>query len=525
MKHLLYFAGYKMVVLRWHANAFTGIAEFEPQDKGFAAFARLLGEEVNSPVKLLVDIIEEDFRFERAPHIFGRDRNALHKRLVQKYFRNNPHTYVEVQGRDKLGRRDDVVLMSSLTNSKLFEPWLKILHANKIALEGIYSLPLVGEALVKSLNASGKNVLLISQQVPSSVRQSFYAKGKLKLSRLAPSEEDTGSQIDVIREETERTVRYLENQQFVDTENKIDVYVIAASADQQLFANELKGDTRKQFHILDKDRLAFDLGIKSITPNPYSYWLFAQLLLGDKQKKQHYGTNQDRRYFFHHVARKTMYVGAAGILSLSVIWGASLFISGLLMSAQRQEIMSETTQYERLYEEIVSDISRLNLNVNDVRDVVDAAEKIKEQYAATPIDYMQRISRSLNRHPRIQIDNIKWVSTEDSGHSFGETKKPLDRRMLRLIQTGRKVLSYEKAIVEAYVTDFNDNPRIAIEEVNKFIATLGKYHKDGTIEVIKMPFDVDPASRTVGQGLNNSTNQQVERAANFVFVLIKESER
>ena len=524
MKHLLYFAGYKMVVLRWHANAFTGIAEFEPQDKGFAAFARLLRDEIENPVKLLVDIIEEDFRFDRAPHIIGKDRSSLHRRLVQKYFRTNIHTYLEVQGRDQSGRRDDIVLLSSLTNSKLFEPWLKILQSNKIALEGIYSLPLVGEGLLKPLNATGRNVLLISQQVPSSIRQSFYLRGKLKLSRLAPSEEDIASQIDVIREETERTVRYLENQQYVDTENRIDVYVIVPGTSQQAFETGLKGDTRKQFHILDKDRLAFDLSIKSITPSPYSYWLFAQLLLADKHKKQHYATKEDRKYYFHHVARKAMYVGAGAILSLSIVWGAALFIGGVVMASHRQETMQETTQYERQYEEIIGDISKLNLNVNDVRSVVDIAEDIQKQYGASPVNYLQRISKSLNRHPKIRIDNIKWVKTEDTGHSFGETKKSLDRRMLRLIQMGRKSMSYEKALVEAYVTDFNDNPRIAIEEVNRFINTLEKYYQDGRIEVIKMPFDVDPSSRTVGEGLGGSSTKR-DRAANFAFVLVKETER
>src|SRR5688572_6110037 len=146
LKHLLYFAGYRMIVLRWQANAFVGVAEFEPDDKGFAAFKALLQNEIEAPVRLLVDILEEDFRVESCPHVYGRDKAALHARLLNKYFRQYPHKTLRIQGRrqDKV-RRDDVVLLSALTNPALFRPWIEILNELKIPLEGIYSLPLVGE--------------------------------------------------------------------------------------------------------------------------------------------------------------------------------------------------------------------------------------------------------------------------------------------------------------------------------------------------------------------------------------------
>ncbi|HEX7028127.1 MAG TPA: hypothetical protein VF268_12870, partial [Gammaproteobacteria bacterium] len=143
MRHILYFAGYRMVLLRWHANSFKGMTEFEPDAKGYAAFARLLQEEVKKPVKLLIDIIEEDFRLETVPHLYGRDRAAFHARLANKYFRSYPHVHIETQTRQSTGRRDDVVLLSALTNPSLFEAWIDILYKYRIPLEGIYSLPLV----------------------------------------------------------------------------------------------------------------------------------------------------------------------------------------------------------------------------------------------------------------------------------------------------------------------------------------------------------------------------------------------
>jgi hypothetical protein len=123
----------------------------------------------------------------------------------------------------------------------------------------------------------------------------------------------------------------------------------------------------------------------------------------------------------------------------------------------------------------------------------------------------------------IEIKNVKWVQTNDSSHSFGEKKTPVDARMQRLFQSGKKATHYQKALVEATVTDFKGNPRLAIEEVNRFIDALGKIHSDGTVEIIKLPFDVDPASRTVGVGLQESGGRKQPKA-DFAFVMLKETE-
>jgi hypothetical protein len=522
MKHILYFAGYRMVLLRWHANAFMGTAEFEPDAKGFAAFARLLREEVKKPVKLLVDIIEEDFRLEHAPHLIGRDRTAFHRRLANKYFRSYQHVHVETQERQTTGRRDDVVLLSALTNPGLFGPWIEVLYKYKIPLQGIYSLPLVGEGLLKTLRAQNKSALVISQQVPSSIRQSFYHRGKLKLSRLAPGGDDTISNIDALNEEIERTVRYLENQHYVDLEKKLDIYIIAPGTEHPVLSRELRNDSQKEFHIIDKDRLAADLGIKSMLPGKYSHSLFTHLLLAGKYRKRHYGTLKNKFYFYHYLARRGMFAMAACLFSVSLLWSMSLAIDGFVLSLHRRSLTEENRKYESLYKEAVSDIGEVDLDVSDIRDAVTVAEKLEKYYQATPIEYMKRISKSLEQNPGVEIKTIEWLQTGDSNHTFGEVQKASDRRS-NLRMQNRKPLRYEKALVEANITDYNDNPRIAVESVNRFIKDLRRNLPDGTVEVIKMPFDVDPSSRIVSHGAGAPGRQSNDKAT-FTFVLMRERE-
>lgn len=508
-----------MVVLRWHANAFTGMAEFEPDDRGYAAFETLIRTEVKKPLKLLIDIIEEDIRLDTAPHLIGRDRQALHKRLVNRYFRQYSHKNLHVQGRESEGRRDDIVLLTALTNSKLFQPWLTVLERCKTPLQGIYSLPLAGQALVKTLRATDQNALVISQQVPSSIRQSFYARGKLKLSRLVPSGDDNARNHEVLRDEINRTVRYLENQHYVDTKRKLHIYVIAPGTEHKELQSVLKPDTRKEYHVLDRDRLAFELGIKNILPGKHSHWLFAHLVLNNKKRRPDYVNHADQRYYYHHQARMGMYALSAAAIIGALLWGVAQLFDGYLMHVQGEQKQSEQNAYQQQYEEIVKDIAELDLNVEDVRGAVNLAEELQQRYNSSPLDFFVPISNTLSSHPDIDIRKMQWIQTNNRGHSFGESKEQLNPMMMRIIQAGRVAYIYRKGLIEATVVDYDENPRIALEKMNEFIDDLRSRQNEYKIEVVKMPFDIDPASRLVGQALAGSNRQQ---DAQFAFVMSKE---
>lgn len=512
-----------MVVMRWKNNTFTGVAEFDPDEKGYAAFARLIYSEVRKPLKLLIDIIEEDIRLETSPHLIGRDRYAMHERLKNRYFRQYTHTYLAVQGRSSDNRRNDSILLAALTNSKLFQPWLEVLQKTRASLEGIYTVPLVGEALLKTLGATRQNALVISQQVPSSIRQSFYADGKLKLSRLAPADDDSTSWREVLRDETNRTVRYLENQHYVDTNKKLHIYVIAPSREISALQHELREDTRKEFHILDKDRLAFDLGIKSMVPGQYSHWLYAQLLLSGKYRKVHYYTHADRKYFYHYLGAKGMWSASLAALFGLGFWSLWMLADGYTTEQKREEVISGTTKYRHMYEEIVGDIAVLNLKIDNVRNAVDVADQLKQRINATPAEFMKLLSIGLSGHPRVELKKFDWISTDDSTAQNDDDAQSLDRQTQYLIRAGRLAIDYERAAVNATVTNFQGNPRIAVEEAQRFVNDLRKTSNDVTVKITKMPFDVDPSSRMVGQSHTSGGNPRNDDAE-FSIILVKKRE-
>ncbi|MDH5710160.1 MAG: hypothetical protein OEZ15_00640, partial [Gammaproteobacteria bacterium] len=77
MNRIFYFSGHRLTAFHWDGKKFQGACSFEPDAEGLNKFREYLQTTVKSPARLLVDVIEEDFRIETIPHVFGKDRKAV----------------------------------------------------------------------------------------------------------------------------------------------------------------------------------------------------------------------------------------------------------------------------------------------------------------------------------------------------------------------------------------------------------------------------------------------------------------
>ena len=105
MKRLFYFTGYRLSVLHWKGKRLIGHSSFEPTETGLNQFRNYLLQTANISSKFLVDVIEEDFRNEKIPHVGSKDRSAVIGRLIDRYYRSSQDDgYHELIGREKEGR-------------------------------------------------------------------------------------------------------------------------------------------------------------------------------------------------------------------------------------------------------------------------------------------------------------------------------------------------------------------------------------------------------------------------------------
>src|SRR5262249_59332731 len=93
------------------------------------------------PAHVMVDAVEEDYRFETLPHAYGADRVQMATRKLRQHYRNTPYMTAWRIGRDTGKRRDDRYLFSALTNPDLVTDWLEAIIARRLPVSRLYLLP------------------------------------------------------------------------------------------------------------------------------------------------------------------------------------------------------------------------------------------------------------------------------------------------------------------------------------------------------------------------------------------------
>src|SRR5262245_27931472 len=128
---------------RWRGSRLTECQQFGNDAGGLAAFREYLAAVPDAPAYVMVDAVEEDYRFETLPHALGPDRAQMAARKLKQHYRNTPYMTAWRIGRDTGKRRDDRYLFSALTNPEIVTDWLEAIVARGLPVSGVYLLPLV----------------------------------------------------------------------------------------------------------------------------------------------------------------------------------------------------------------------------------------------------------------------------------------------------------------------------------------------------------------------------------------------
>ena len=132
-KLLIAISGQGATAAHWRGGRIVETRSFPDNETGQTGFKDFLAGFSNIPVYIVVDAIEEDYRFETLPHAFGRDRADMVNRKLRQHYRNTPYMSATLLGRDTDKRRDDRYLFSALTNPELINDWVQSVVARGTA--------------------------------------------------------------------------------------------------------------------------------------------------------------------------------------------------------------------------------------------------------------------------------------------------------------------------------------------------------------------------------------------------------
>ncbi|MEM7564295.1 MAG: hypothetical protein AAF353_14775, partial [Pseudomonadota bacterium] len=414
MRKILYFTGYRMVAQEWSGHNLVSSVYFEPDEQGLDLFSSYLRSFRNEPVRMLVDLIEEEFRQIRIPLLRGSDRQAILNRNYAKYFRTSEYKFAISQSVEKKTRKEEKLLLIGLTNQYLLEPWLKIIEETRTPLSGIISLPLLSENYIKELKSEHKAVILVSQQVPSNLRQSVFIDGKLILSRLVPIasfyQGDYAS--DVLRD-IESTQRYLISQRIVERSETVAVHILTNKRHFDKLVMRCEKESYFDFSIHEINELLEKEKINVGDEQDFSSGLYCYLA-SKKFSINHYAQPKERRYFQHHRTGLAMRAAAIALLAIGVGIALTSGIKGWLYN----DTITETTLIEQKYKAKFNQLSENRIDsttsTTSMQHIVQTVESIQGGYLRDPEDLMIQISNDVSIFSDIRIRNIEWFTTNYS---------------------------------------------------------------------------------------------------------------
>jgi hypothetical protein len=498
-RRVLFLAGGRLAVYHWSGGELLEPLWFGADEEGLTEFSLYLDHAPHDPVYMLVDVVEEEFREESIPHVIGHDRRSLIRTRLNRLFRDPTYSYAVVQGRDTEGRRDDRVLFTALIRPDLLSPWIGQIAKHKVPLAGIYSLPIVSEALIKYMPVESDHALLVTLQSTGGLRQTFFHHKRIKLSRLAIMPPGaTPGHASYVLGEIEKIRRYLNSLRQLPHDSPLDVYVVGTRHLLADITRQSPDSLTTRHHLYELDQVAGMVGMKGPYSTEYSDRIFAHLLAKKRLPNQYAPATQTRH--------NTMYRARIGLMAASLLLVVvSLFVSGtkvvegVIASGDTVSSRQQTAFYDERYEIARKRMPKIPAEPQDIKLAVEMVEKLRT-YRTTPQAMAVTLSKGLADFPTLKLDSIDWLASTNPDKPIGGRgrRANVQRQSNSAGGDANETRLYQLAYIKGSVDPFNGDYREALALVREFVATLLGLPEVEAVHVIKQPLDVDSESALRG---------------------------
>lgn len=471
--------------------------EFRADEEGLASFAAYLEQPWKDPVYVLVDFVEEEFREEDVPHVFGADRQALVRTKLARLFRDPTYSHAEFQGRAAEGRRDDRVLFTALIRPDLLAPWMGLLSKYKTPVAGVYSLPLVSRELLRALKLESRYLLLVTLQSSGGLRQTFFREGRLKVSRLAMLPDPSPAKFTAaMLGEVERVRRYLNSLRMLPGDEPLEVYVLAPQRVAEEVERHSPTSITARHHVIPLAEAARRVGIRGPYEERFSDRIFVHLLARRAPANQ-YAPASQTRYFRLHRLRRGLVAASVILLMGGLAVSAANFVDGLSAIQDGSSAMRQAEFYQARYERARTRLPETPTEPRNLKRVVEAVG-ILDRFRTSPVAAMQVLSLALEAFPAVQLEELRWraatsptatVNGDDATPVVRETPDPLPPSELTLYQLAR---------FKARLDPFEGDYRQALEVVRRFAEHLRTIPGVEDVQVESLPLDIGPDASLTG---------------------------
>jgi hypothetical protein len=502
-------------VARWHGGRLGPCTVFENGEDGLAAFKDHLSHGPGLPVQMMVDAVEEDYRFESLPHSFGSDRSEMIARKLKQHYRSTQFCSARMQGRDTGKRRDDRYLFCALTNPELITGWLQAVIERESPVAGIYLLPTVTARLIEKLSLKQTNLLVVSIH-GAGLRLSFFREQQLRISRLARIDGSAGEAMKNYAEEISNTRLYLHALRVMTLDEHLSVLIV--DRDDSLTGLEsaiARDNPNIECRRLGQQEIISSLGISSPVLHSSSDAFYLHLL-GMRPPDNNLAPTSVTLGYRQHQIRRGIYALSA-VTGLAVaVWCAATAYQIFDSRIETENARRQTLDLQSRYQEATRQFPAAPTTAENLRRTIEVSQKIGAT-TRTPAIMMDLVSQALDANPDITMKTLTWKydsldfsAARDAGATPSST--PAFAPPPAAQGAGKRK---ESALIDAEVRPFRGDYRVAIDSINRFAETLSKQPNIGEVKVVKLPLNISP-----GLTLSGNTTDSRDQAGKAEFQII-----
>jgi hypothetical protein len=517
-KLLVYLSATGVVATRAGGSRIGDILRFAADEAGIAAFGEFAAAHRSAPAFLLVDAIEEDYRFETLPHASGSDRDQMVERKLRQHYRGSPFSSAQLVGRDNTKRRDDRFLFSALTNPDLVTPWLDTLTKGGHPVGGVFLLPLVMPQLVTALEPKTANLLSVTA-LETGIRLAFFRDGAFRLSRLSRADTSIHGLPRAIFDEISNTRLYLHALRAATLDEPVTVLLLdhadALETTAQLILSENPGLTCRR---IGSAELAQRLKLPPEQVGRAPECVFLQLLaakLPDGNLASPAVTAGYRRLRTKH----QVYAASAIVGMLGICWTGYNLWQQYALDAEREDIARQTARVNAEYEAATRQFPSAPTSAANLKLTTELAEKLRAA-GKTPLPFYALLSRALAPDPDLAPVEVTWqyspneISGTDRGTyaPAGQAAPPTTPPPAPIPGVGTRKQS---GLLVGELRNFRGDFRNAINRINQLAERLRADPAVEQVRVTQLPLNVNP-----GLALSGSTADTPAQGGSTEFRLI-----
>ena len=514
-KLLISVSALQVSVARWHGGRLGACTVVENSDAGLAAFKEHLAQGPRLPAHIMVDAVEEDYRFESLPHSFGSDRSEMIARKLKQHYRSTQFCSARMQGRDPGKRRDDRYLFCALTNPELITNWLQAVVEREMPVAGVYLLPTVSAMLIEKLGLKQTNQLVVSVH-GAGLRLSFFRDQQLRISRLARIDGSAGEAIKNYAEEISNTRLYLHALRVMTLDEHLSVLIVDRNDTLTGLETAIARDNPNlECRRLGQKEIIASLGITAPVMDSSSDALYLQLL-GLRAPDNNLAPANITLGFRQHQIRRGIYALSGVITAVVATWCAFTAYEIFDTRIETENARRQTTELQNKYQEATRQFPAAPTTAENLRRAVEVSQKIGAT-TRTPETMMDLVSQALESNPAIVMKTFTWkydaadFAASRDANQTQQSAPAFAPPPVAQVAGKRK----ESALIEGEVRPFRGDYRAAIDSINRFAETLAQQPNVGEVKVAKLPLNISP-----GLTLSGSTTDSPQQAGKAEFSII-----